>query len=96
VADRAYSSLAGCRGIFVKALIQKRYQEALLKSERRLAEAQRIAHLGNWEWDIIAGDLHFSDEVCEIFGLLPDEFGKTYEAFLASVHPMTANRCNRP
>ena len=74
-------------GIFVKALLQKRSQEALLRSERGLADAQRIAHLGNWDWDIVAGNLHWSDEIYRIFGLLPEEFAETYEAFLASVHP---------
>jgi PAS domain S-box-containing protein len=68
-------------------LAQKRAEEALKKSESMLAEAQRISHLGSWDWDIGSGDLHWSDEVYRIFGLLPLEFGATYEAFLASVHP---------
>ena len=61
--------------------------EALRLSEARLAEAQRIAHLGNWVWDIDTNDLHWSDEIYRIFGLAPQEFRATYEAFLASVHP---------
>ncbi|MBU0592242.1 MAG: diguanylate cyclase [Gammaproteobacteria bacterium] len=52
----------------------------------RLAEAQRIGHMGHWDWDIEHGTLHWSDEVYRIFGLLPQQFGATYEAFLASVH----------
>jgi len=61
--------------------------EALRKSEARLSEAQRIAHVGNWDWDIEADELHWSDEIYRIFGLAPQQFGATYEAFLASVHP---------
>ena len=61
--------------------------EALRLSEARLAEAQRIAHLGNWVWDIDTNDRHWSDEIYRIFGLAPQEFRATYEAFLASVHP---------
>src|SRR3989339_582268 len=60
---------------------------ALAKSEARLAEAQQIAHLGNWEWDIVGNELYWSDEIYRIFGLLPQEFGATYEAFLNCVHP---------
>ena len=52
-----------------------------------LATVQRIAHLGSWEWDITTGKLHWSDEVYRIFGLGPQAFGGTSEAFLASVHP---------
>lgn len=66
----------------------------LKKTERTLREtaislynAQRIAHLGNWDWDIRKNTLFWSDEVYRIFGLIPGEFGATYENFLASVHP---------
>ena len=66
---------------------RKRVQDALSASEKGLAEAQRIAHLGNWYWDIKAKTLSWSDEIYRIFGLAPQEFGATYEAFLQSVHP---------
>lgn len=61
--------------------------ERLRESEARLAEAQELAHLGNWSWDIENQSLHWSDEIYRIFGLQPQEFGATYEAFLAQVHP---------
>ncbi len=61
--------------------------KALRESEARLAEAQRIARLGNWAWNIPSNELYWSDEVYRIFGLEPQAFGVTYEAFLASVHP---------
>ncbi|MFB3923278.1 MAG: PAS domain S-box protein [Terriglobia bacterium] len=64
-----------------------RAQEALRRSEKSLAEAQRIAHLGNWDWDIVENDLRWSDEIYRVFGLTPQVFGATYEAFLESVHP---------
>lgn len=54
--------------------------------EERLADAQRIAHVGHWDWDIVTNDLSWSDEVYRIFGLEPQEFGATYEAFLNRVH----------
>ncbi len=69
------------------AIIRMRAEEALRKKEQSLAEAQRIAHLGNWDWNIVTNDLAWSDEVYRIFGLKPQEFGATYDAFLESVHP---------
>lgn len=66
---------------------RKRAELALLQSEHSLAEAQRIAHLGNWEWDIASGGLRWSDEIYRIFGLSPQQFDATYAAFLERVHP---------
>jgi len=60
---------------------------ALRRSETRLSQAQRVAHLGNWERDIFSNKLYWSDEIYHIFGLEPQTFGATYEAFLRSVHP---------
>jgi PAS domain S-box-containing protein/putative nucleotidyltransferase with HDIG domain len=57
------------------------------RSEASLAAAQQIAHLGNWDWNILTGELIWSDEIYRIFGLTPQQFGATYEAFLDSVHP---------
>ena len=65
---------------------RKRQEEALQQSEARLADAQRIAHIGNWDWDIVSNQLWWSDEIYRIFGLRPQEFDVTYEAFLSHVH----------
>jgi PAS domain S-box-containing protein len=62
-------------------------QRALYRSEKSLSEAQRIAHIGNWDWDIQENVLRWSDEIYRIFGLTPQQFGATYETFLQSVHP---------
>lgn len=66
---------------------RKRVEESLRKSEARLANAQRIAHIGNWEWDIGKNRLWWSDETYRIFGLIRQKFAATYEAFLDSIHP---------
>ena len=60
---------------------------SLEKSKQRLARAQEIAHLGSWELDLVNNDLTWSDEVYRIFGLEPQQFAATYEAFLEAVHP---------
>jgi len=61
--------------------------ERLRNSEASLANAQRIARLGNWDWDIVNDTLYWSDEIYHLFGLTPQEFGATYETFLNYVHP---------
>ncbi|MBN1270209.1 MAG: PAS domain S-box protein [Kiritimatiellae bacterium] len=59
----------------------------LRASEAQLKRSQEIAHLGSWELDLDQNRLTWSDEVYRIFGLQPQEFGATYEAFLDHVHP---------
>ncbi len=54
---------------------------------RRMAEVQRVAGLGYWEWDIPGNHLVWSDEVYAIFGLDRADFRESYEAFLERVHP---------
>ncbi len=56
-------------------------------SEHRPAEAQSFAHLGHWDWNIATGVLSWSDEIYRLFGLTPQSFSPTYEAFLSRVHP---------
>jgi PAS domain S-box-containing protein len=57
------------------------------RNQRNLSEAQRIAGMGSWDWDIAASTLVWSDQTYRIFGLRPQQFGATYEAFLKYVHP---------
>ncbi|MFP4548826.1 MAG: PAS domain S-box protein, partial [Fidelibacterota bacterium] len=62
-------------------------KEKAEKSQKKLKEAQRIAHMGNWELDIEANELFWSDEIFRIFDCEPQEFDATYEAFLEFIHP---------
>jgi PAS domain S-box-containing protein len=66
---------------------RKLAEETARKKDQSLAEAQRIAHLGSWHWDIETNELAWSDEVYRVFGIHPQEFRATYDAFLQSVHP---------
>jgi two-component system, chemotaxis family, CheB/CheR fusion protein len=71
---------------------RKRMEEGLRKSEERLKRAQEISHLGSWELDLTNNELIWSDETYRIFGLQPQEFRATYEAFLEAVHPEDRDR----
>ncbi|MFW6069634.1 MAG: PAS domain S-box protein, partial [bacterium] len=62
-------------------------EQRLRASRRELAEAQRIARLGSWRWDVESNRVTWSEEMFRIYGLEPDAFDGTYEAFLACIHP---------
>lgn len=70
-------------------------EEALKNSEASLAKAQRVASIGSWELDIVSNELSWSDEVYRIFGLKPQQFGATYEAFLDNIHPDDREMVNK-
>lgn len=62
-------------------------EERLRISEARLADAQRIGKMGNWDWDIEADTIRWSDQISRIFGVQRGEFGGTSESFFKYVHP---------
>lgn len=66
---------------------RKQIQRDLQDSEKLLKEAQIIGKLGHWELTFETGKLEWSDEIYRIFGLQPQEFKATYEAFLKKIHP---------
>jgi diguanylate cyclase (GGDEF)-like protein/PAS domain S-box-containing protein len=67
-------------------------EAALRKSQKSLAEAQRIAHIGNWEYDLQSGELLWSDEVYRIFEIDPVPNAASREAFLEASHPEERER----
>ena len=65
---RVYPSADGLSVFFQDITERRRGQERLQESERRLAEAQRIARLGGWEWDVGSGAVKWSDELLRMVG----------------------------
>ena len=68
------------------AELDKAYN-SLKESEKGLAEAQRMAHIGNWKWNIVTNEKYWSDEIYRIFGRSPQEFEVTYDTFIGYIHP---------
>ncbi len=61
--------------------------QALVRSEARLELAQRIARIGNWDWNPRTNRFSMSNELCRLAGIRPQDFGGTFEGFLQLVHP---------
>ncbi len=61
-------------------------QAALRISKNKLAEAQHIAGLGNWEWDIKQNKFYWSNEMTRIFGLANTAHDNRYESFFRLIH----------
>jgi PAS domain S-box-containing protein len=70
------------QGILHDITERKEAEEALKQDE-----AQRIAHVGSWEWDVASNVVAWSDELYRIFGRTREEFENTCESFLRYVHP---------
>lgn len=60
---------------------QNQAQAEIVEEKRKLKEAERIAHIGFWYWDVETGDVDWSDEVYQLFGLSP----KTYTPNIKSI-----------
>ncbi len=73
----------------------KAAEAALRRSEASLATAQRIAHLGSWEHDLVADRLSWSDECFRIAGHAPGAFEPSTERALAAMHPDDRERVTR-
>src|SRR5487761_2521290 len=83
--ESAEASLKDQRDL-LEELVQNRTSQ-LLESERKLTEAQRIAHIGNWELYPQNGSGFWSDEIYRIFGLNRESIQPGQEMFLQAIHP---------
>jgi PAS domain S-box-containing protein len=61
-------------------------REALEQADRRLTEAEEVAQLGSWEWDLRADEIRWSAGLRAVAGMTPSDFGGGFEGFLARVH----------
>jgi PAS domain S-box-containing protein len=66
---------------------RKRFEDELLRSRERLAEAERVARIGSWEWDITNDYTTWSAGLFQIYGLAPDQFDHSSEGASRRVYP---------
>lgn len=59
----------------------------LLIEKQKLAQAQKLAHIGNWEWNMKESSFTCSDELFRILGVEQSELKITYQDFLDFVYP---------
>ena len=87
---------AGIHGVFVLGMsvagilswkLNERQLEATTDREEKLSEAQAVAHLGNWEWDVATRGSTWSAELFRLFELDAHHVEPSFEAFLERVHP---------
>jgi PAS domain S-box-containing protein len=86
---QAFIAVIAVTGLVLAATVAERHQaETFLRaSEASLANAQRIAQLGNWDLDRTTKQLRWSDEIYRILGQRPRTFEPSLDTFLAYVHP---------
>ncbi len=85
VLDRSFLDIVGNQ--ITTLLHHRRAEERLRSKDSLLAEAQSLAHIGSWNWDIVSDTVVWSDEHYRIFGVTPQEIVMTYEGILSHIHP---------
>jgi PAS domain S-box-containing protein len=79
-------TLASCAHLVSVAIERDRTERGLSTGRRLLANAQKLARLGSWEYNPATGRMLWSDEMYAILGIAPGAFDGTLDAFLALVH----------
>jgi PAS domain S-box-containing protein len=69
------------------AILADRDRQEAARRLTQLEEAQRLANMGSYDWDIQSNTVWRSKELCRIFGVKPDEFAPTMDAYFERVHP---------
>ncbi len=66
---------------------RKQAQQLLQDKERMLSESQHAARVGSWSADLATGRISYSDEVYRIYGITPQTFEHSTQAFFDLIHP---------
>ncbi len=92
---RIYPAADGASMVFTEITDRKRAEAAADEIRQRLIDAQRIAHVGSFEFDIVRDRVAWSDETYRIYGVPIGETIAGYRGFLARVHPDDFERTQR-
>lgn len=88
-----YAGLLFILAVVFYKQIARHQEEVLLKvntslnlKTEALEHAQKIAHIGSWEWDILNNRIFWSDELFRIFGITPRTFKPSFSDYIQRVH----------
>jgi PAS domain S-box-containing protein len=79
-------SIVEYEGVIRDVTEQRQTERALKKNEHRLAEAERLARLGSWEWDMRDGTVDWSDELYRVLGEESGDSRPSYDSFRQRIH----------
>jgi PAS domain S-box-containing protein len=74
-------------GLLMDVSATRELADRLARHEAQLQEAQQLARLGSWDWDVASGALSWSDEHYRLLGLAPGAVAPSVALFLSFVHP---------
>ncbi len=86
LSDNKKNTYAVC-GISTDITQRKQAEQTIIDSARRLADAQAVAHIGDWELQLPSNQLIWSDEIYRIFELDLQTSNVDYDTFLERIHP---------
>lgn len=79
-------SIIGVVMVFRDVTEHRRIRDNLVRQEKKLSQAQAIAHLGNWEWDLSSNQMNWSDEMFRIVGMTPKSRQPDYISFASLLY----------
>jgi PAS domain S-box-containing protein len=81
-------------GIDIDVTDRKAAQAALIESQARLRLAHDAVGIGTWDWDIVSGDIRWSDTQWRLYGMPPSGAGPSYDAWKTAIHPDDRDRAH--
>jgi len=64
----------------------------LAESRQAFTEAQELAHIGSWEWEIAGERVTWSEELFRIFGVEDTGEESTFDSYIGGIHPEDRER----
>ena len=90
------SELSSANERLEREVAERREAESRLRrSERALAEAHEVARIGTWEWDVVTGEVQWSDEMYRIHGAEPQSYPVTFDRAIELAPPEDQSRIRK-
>ena len=80
------------QGILTDVTERVQAEQALQENEHNLLEAQRVAHIGSWVWNLDSDEVACSEEMLRIWGYLPEKKNLTVAEVMERIHPEDRDR----